>query len=478
MHVNMAYHTEYYTDEELNRKHLVKYQPLRDDGYDYHYYDFELSRWRPVQAVFQLPYDLQTLKFLDDPGDSERRVVTCKDSYRLARDGKDMLSHESLREEYLWREEMAKCGRDFEMEYISSVDKNGKITGYQSKVLCVKDDIVPGVIIGGKREYPGINGFGYIYKESKKFSKSGTHFDVVSEEQKIQEKIQDEKRQEEYRIKDSEKKKIRDGFPYRTWSKYSDYDNYYNTTRFYDTREYFKTYQDIKSGTKDDLIRMGVKPGAREFTPFEILICTLMKHECDWVHTRVDDVIGDVVRENFRLQENSTPVGCKKYTALNQYDLVFDIRVFNATFCVLWCGDGYPLEKTYGLTMEDQGYRRGFEMTEVRDEKNGIAYHTLQDVTSTNPLLRAAMGSTFRLYTDGDRVQYSAGMMHCKMSDDLIIDGNAHTINQIQDHIVLNGHLWAFSYAFPASELIDVPDEVRKKDEIPKKNEWEVTVYT
>jgi hypothetical protein len=276
-----------------------------------------------------------------------------------------------------------------------------------------------------------------------------------------------------------ESQKVRDVLRYRTWSKHSEYDKYCETTRFYDTREYFKTYQNIKSGTKDDLIRMDVKPGAGEFTPFEILICTLSEHECDWVHTRVNDEIGDVITEEFRLQENSIPVRCKKYAALNQYDLVFDIRVFNATFCVLWCGDGNPLEKKCGVNLHSyDGYRRGFEMTEIRDEKNGIAYHTLPDITSENPLLRAAMGSTFRLYTDGDRVQYSAGMMTCEMRDNLIIDGNAYTVNQIQNHILLNGHLWSPSYAFPVSELIDVPDEIRKKDEKPVDySGWKVTMY-
>ena len=57
----------------------------------------------------------------------------------------------------------------------------------KGKVCWTKADIVPGVMVIGPREHPNINSFGYFYKESRRFAKSCTYTEVMTQEELQQE---------------------------------------------------------------------------------------------------------------------------------------------------------------------------------------------------------------------------------------------------------------------------------------------------
>lgn len=265
--------------------------------------------------------------------------------------------------------------------------------------------------------------------------------------------------------KDEQKKKIRDKLPYRVWKKYLDRHKH----RFYDTREYFKTFKN-RYVTKDDIKSICLKENINidDILPYQLLIYYMLSVSgFDWMYTKVEDEINDIACELSFFQKDSEEVKCKRYISLNHYDLIFDIKVFGATFCVLWYGDGNPFEKDCGMTLEYRGNRCGFEMVDIRDENNSIIHHTFPDITLSSPLLKSC-GRSIRLYTDGNKIQYFGGLMNNEMFDSLVIDGNLYTINEIQNHILLNGHMWISSYAFPVNELVDISSEMREKDEFKK----------
>ena len=115
--------------------------------------------------------------------------MTCHDSYRLTTDPDNEPDPEEMWEEKSWRDEIVKEGA--ELDYLFNDDETayrplGLLNdekGYRAKVSWTKADIIPGVLVGGPRRCPNVNGFGYVYKESRHFGESGTFFELLTTEE-------------------------------------------------------------------------------------------------------------------------------------------------------------------------------------------------------------------------------------------------------------------------------------------------------
>lgn len=470
---------ERYDSTTINARHAVRFpEPSRETNWEY--YDFTTSSWRPVKPIDLLPYDLISFRFVDGIEDTEQEVqnscvVTCSDSYRLRRaddlqdDGpfgsggsnEVGLSHDELRDEYEWREDMVSKGTEADFEYVDSK------RAYRAKICWIKSDIVPGVITGGRRECPNVNGFGYVYKESRRLVKPGTHFPKLTHEELEREVDEKEQQRQKLKMKSEEKCKFKATLPYRCWSKYYRSENK-TFTRFYDTREYFKSLKGCPyPATKDKLIELmeehniEIKPDVvTNFKSTVADLCLFLVHEqlglgSDWV---------------YGVFHATAPTDGQWQTSpfmLRDYDFFFDIKVFGGTYAKLWCGATSPNDSDDGYSVGD--HRRGFDLTPCvklnPDGTNKAIIFTLHDVTKTNPLFRALSGSELKIYTDGSQIEYAGGIMNGTFLVERVCSLNAHTVNEIQNHILLNGHAWAPSYAFPVSELMDIPDDERPERE-------------
>lgn len=431
--------TEYYNRNEVNGRHAVFFtKPNFIEGLTY--FDFDTETWRPVEPLDNLPYGLCTYKFLDnDPNvvltcPDQLVIVTCHDSYRLSTDPDHERSISEMWEEKEWRDLIAVSGA--ELDYKTAGDG-----GYEAKVCWPKSDIIPGVITGGPRRFPNINGFGYIYKESRKFSKSGTEFPLLSSEEL--EKVKEEDRISEQRYKENKERisKLKKSLKYYVVSDPENPNRALNVS-FYDTVSHYKTLSKYPHAVTFDLVKEYLKgsdnePVVNTYTGHQLCFIALccIAQEYDLCYYKMEkDIKNDILesKENF--------------IVLDKGDVYFDIKVHNATYAYLEC-------------RSDPYYNTRFDMEKVEEKT-----WTFTDITIDNPLFKSSLGSALCIYTDGTKVEWASGVYNCSTLTDMATLSKGWRMNRIQGKILLNGDVWAPSMAV-------TEDNIKLRDE-------EVNIYS
>ena len=121
-----------------------------------------------------LPYGLCCFRLVW--GTEEKCVITCINSYRLAKEIPEDTDHDFILEEKKWRDEIVQSGAEFDWY----LEKNEEWV--KGKVCWTKADIIPGVVVIGPRKCPNMNLWGYYYKESSRFAKSCTYTKIITPE--------------------------------------------------------------------------------------------------------------------------------------------------------------------------------------------------------------------------------------------------------------------------------------------------------
>lgn len=457
------------------------------------YYDFDTKSWRPVEVIANLPYALQSYRFLDEenPGDKDC-VVTCKDSYRLkivneenydSDDSEKSVTYdmwwesvrpdtdEEMENDRGWRDDLVKEGAEFEYVSLKNMDM------VYGKVCWVKSDIIPGVLLCGHRKCPNINPFGYIYKESRRFFPIGTRLPPISDEQLEEEA----KEKDNYETRKAEKEAIvklyQKEIDYFTckehpdWPKLGGHPGIWNTLQVYDN---FSKYpheikiEDVNKWNYDKWIANEKDPEEyKEVTqnPDNMaytLLCLgsvsvasdygvcYISHEQEiqkeWkCHPSVSYTTPEA-------EENAKNKFVPATILSGQFDIYFDIVVHGATRALMWCGDGSPQNNW------NPEYNSGIPLV-----KEGELF-TFPDVVYDNPLFRACMGSKFTIYTDGDKITYKGGWLQQKERMLMVDFKNGWTVNKLQGRYLMNGHMWTPSFSFPVEDLVMVDKPVEEKD--------------
>lgn len=407
--------TDYYNCEEVNGRHLVAFQkpePIEN----LHYYDFDLKKWRPVKPIDRLPYGLCSYYFTDDTFSKDRCVVTSEDSYRLSIEP-HLIEDKYLLEEKEWRDKIVEKGAEFEYSH-----NDGRIS--RAKVAWTKADIIPGVLLCGPRKNPNIGGYGYVFKESRKLNRSGTHFEPITEEELEKEQLEKEEAARRKKEEDNIVKYWKDRLPYLIVKGYTD------TVKVYDTRPMWDTFKKYPKCV--DIEDEGL-------SAYQNCLIAIYREAKDYDACFIDD-------------EAKVKDGAARFAG---YDVFFDLHVHNATYARMRCGDSDP----------DGTHHREFTM-----EKIGDAF-TFPEITYDNPLFRATLGSTFIIFTDGDKMTYKGGII--SGAPRMVYHGleNSWTINVLQDRMLFNGHLWTPSISF---KLEDIIEGEKPKDEKPK-GRWSIS---
>lgn len=436
--------TERYSRKKLNSRHCVFFsEPTKVENL--YYYDFDTKSWRPVRPLDRLPYGLCSYVFLDEE-DEERCVVTCTNSYRLTEDSSDVPSVEEMEEERLWREELVKEGA--EMEYI-----NDDATVYRAKVIWTKSDVIPGVVTGGHRRCPNINGFGYVYKESQQFAKTGEFLPLLTQEQLDKEAEEGRLADERRAAFDNEVKDLKQRL-HRITQKGSD-----NSFTVYDTREWFRglrkyptpvTAKDVVDHVNSTSEKPITEESLGKSTNIAVmgLMTVAEDYDCCYTNVTIDIPKEMPVSPNVKYTtpeaEKEARERWEKSIYLGGFDFYFDIHVHGASYAHLWCGDGSL--KT-ALEYKD----RCFHMVGSDD-----GTFTFPDVTYNNPLHGAVMGSSLKLYTDGDTVTFNGGYVDQPPRDVLLGLENKWAISELNGRILLNGHAWTPSFSFPVEDVVQI----------------------
>ena len=433
--------TERYDRQKVNSRHCVLFsKPKIND--DLFYYDFDTHEWREVIPLDNLPYGLCIYKFVDED-DESRCVVTCRDSYRLST--KPDTDDAELEKERQWRDQIV---NGTEVEYVDP--KKG--TAQRAKVLWFKSDIIPGVVYCGPHKRPNVNGW-YIYKESLRLAKRGSHIPLLTDEELAEEQCTKEKAEERYNKWQDTVQSWKDKLPYISCEKYADSTFFMGgSVRVYDTREYWRSVkkypneitvksildwciENHKDGEKVENIEKNKEIEVYKDT---VQLCILGEA------TVAKDYEASFIRREILVPQNDQ----KPPVKLSDFDFIFDIKVHDATFAYMHCGDLDP----------NGEWGRHFDMIKVNN------VFTFPDITYENPLHQAQSGSTFWFYTDGSRITYKAGWKYMDVNR-LMAEMSNWTINELQGKLLLNGHMWAPSVSFPVEDIIEVPRPQQKNED-------------
>ncbi len=440
--------TDIYDRQTVNSRHLVAFsKPSVPEGKQLYYFDFGRSAWRKVVPLDNLPYNLCSYRFVDDDQDNDGKcVVTCHDSYRLTTDPDNEPSPDALQAQRTWRDAIVK--KDAEFEYLNVKNE----TVQRAKVCWTKADIIPGVVVCGPREFPNMNGFGYIYKESRRFAKTGTHLPLLTEEDLEKERNEEEeadRRREAFQQRvESVKRTYMKRYTLKVPTKPRHVANMYVRSHdgFCDTLPYFQTLRPYPHEITVAWIENKMRERGETDYKWNPNIST---HHCIMASILLED-------EPYDWCFATHTDHIESYNALQGADCYFDVRVTGGTYCRLHCGDS-----------DDEGnYGRDFDFV-----KDGDTW-TLPDVTIANPLFAATAGSTLRIETDGDTLTYKKGFIQFDISRIFSRVQTGWSVSHLQGRILLNGHMWMPSMSFPESEMVEIPHTQPK----PKKDDTTINV--
>lgn len=437
--------TERYDRNIVNSRHAVAFsKPTVKENL--HYFDFDNELWRRVEPLDNLPYNLCSYRFLDEP--EEKCVVTCHDSYRLTTDPDSEPDAEEMWEEKSWRDEIVK--KEAEFDYI---DNDGK--GYRAKVCWTKADIIPGVIVGGPRQCPNLNGFGYVYKESRCFDQSGSFFELLTTEELEKERQEDEVTNKQRKDLQDKIHQIKQTLSFYSRKGYEQYEILgIGSLQFYDTLPYYQTLKKFPDPITFELLKDYLKDA--ELTDQELAFVGLLtfakNYDLCYYNTQQEvqkefsvpqGVIYTTKEALERAKRDYEPSVILK---ANCCDVIFDIHVHGGTYARLHCGDYDP----------DNQWGRDFDLIKVNET------FTFPDVTINNPLSVATAGSILRVYTDGDRVTWNCGIYQPETLNIMASLCQAWRISYLQGRVLLNGNMWAPSMSFPVEDLIQVEDTLSR----------------
>ena len=457
--------TERYDRQEVNSRHAVAFSKPKAKQ-DLYYYDFDVKEWRQVIPQDNLPYGLCSYRFTDDT--EERSVVTCHDSYRLSTDPDKEPNHEHLEQERVWRDSIVREGA--EMEYTPSSGETQR-----AKVLWCKADIIPGVVVSGPRECPNINSFGYIYKESRCFTKTGTHLPIITQEQLDEEQRERAKAKKRYEEFQDHVWELKDKLPYISGKEFARGSiGMVGQVVVYDTRGWWRytvrkrpkeiTAEQLREWATEkgeDKILQQLDEGSISASQLCIYAELTFAKDFDALFVRAEQSVPQEWKKSpyvtyttaeaeERARKEWEPSCTLGSTKDSQF--LFDIQVHNATYAYMHCGDRDD---------HNQWHRR-FEMVKVGE------VWTFPEVTFDNPLHQAVSGSTYYFYTDGSHITYSAGWRCYEVNQIMNSLRNGWAVSELQDRVLLNGHLWAPSMSWPNADTVSVDrptrEEVEEKD--------------
>jgi hypothetical protein len=430
--------TDYYNLTEINSRHAVAFDKPKEDK-DQFYYDFDREEWRQVTPLANLPYGLCAYRFIDEE-DEDKCVVTCHDSYRLSTSSNPILHNHEMVYHKEWRDAIT---IDSELEYMDSSD----VVQY-AKVIRIKSDIIPGVIVCGPRKHPNVNCYGYIYKESSRFSKIGKHLPIISEDTLTKERLDKDANINRCKIKNMRIAALKKSMDYITCKKYENHSNKYVTAYVtaYDTRAWFrgldhhepmcsKKYltelleknSDICADL-DDLEVDKLKEG------FQVCIVTMIVLE------RINGTVPSTTSYASEAIPEKSEFDIRGYVNLQSSggDFVYDINVRGASYAYLWSGDADPYNE----------HNRRIDLEKVND------VFTFVTTTLTNPIHTSITGARLFIYTDGDLVTWKTGIIDGNVRNIFHGFGNTCAVSNVADRILFHGHMWSPSFSFHRDDLV------------------------
>lgn len=408
--------------KEINSRHLVAFRKKYTDSQKLYYYDFEPQAWREVVPLDPLPYNLHSYRFVDDL--DEKCVVTSTDSYRLTFDLETVPNNTTMEEERVWRKDICKDGAEFEY-----IDHTGNV--HKAQVCWCKADIVPGVVLCGPRESPNINPFGYIFKESKKLCRTGTHFPALTADEIEQERVSNEKLTKQSQEQENKITEWLNKLPLLSFkSCIGETIPGVGEVKVRDPKEFWQSLNKCKQEiTVDYVLKSGKvvdEKSVRTADNFQLTCVGLLISKTDVCYTS----------DNLNTRD-----GSEYYTLPNNWDFYFDIQVHNASYAYLYCGD----------LDDDNVWKRRFDMEQLADS---VGVYTLHDISYHNPLYRSTSGSRYYIYTDGDRITFNGGVMNTMPRYIFLSIAGKWMFNTLQGRVLLNGNLWAPSMSFPIKDMI------------------------
>lgn len=171
--------------------YLIDHVDRDAESNEFYLYDFDQLKYRACQKVDYLPYDLIKIQFIDDA----TNAITCCDSYRLAQDQNDFLEVDELNEQYQWRKQIVLKGVELDFDYNNDWIK--------VEVLCIKSDVVSGILLLAHRKTR--YALGYYYYESSRLAKSSTYTHKMTDAE-----IKEEEEMEKIAAENYQKSTIRE----------------------------------------------------------------------------------------------------------------------------------------------------------------------------------------------------------------------------------------------------------------------------
>lgn len=467
--------TEYYDRKTVNNRHSIRFPQPQDDGY--HYYDFDTQTWFRCYPQDRLPYGLCSFRL--EGKDESQSVVTCLDSYRLSKNIPKHTDHDEMLAEKEWRDDMYNTGKAYEFDW-----QLNDGTWVKGGIAWTKADIVPGVCMIGPRDHPNVNGWGYYYKESRRYAKACTHTPVIIQEELDEEKKKQEEAQERIKTRKRKvaewKKKLRRLSPKEFVHLANQGSGFSGSIGFYDLLPYYLSLKRDPNETTVESILVRMSPEDTEMTRKslkEIPTLTGLFEFVDQNSVKVKpkeekyEVVFDA-GETTPKETNHYAVrdqkGVKSFE-LNESDGFFDIRVYNATYCYLWIShNNYEDRKIEMVPVKklDSELKTVFSddlCQEVLSYEGD--YLTLEDITYDNPLFPSVMGAQLRFFTDGDRVTYKNIWIAYEPRTLFTSFENMCAISHFpsKNTVLMLGHLWQSSMSCSYDDLVDVTKKPEEK---------------
>jgi hypothetical protein len=441
--------TEYYDRQTVNDKHLVSFNiPEQKKLY---YYEFDKKDWIECYPLDNLPYNLCSFRLELKKEKKcviwktkEKCVVTCKDSYRLSETYQEHTDHKFMLAEKKWRDDIVISGAEFDW-YLEKTNEWVK-----GKVCWTKADIIPGVIVIGPRNCPNINGWGYIYKESKRFAKSCTYTKVFTQEELDEEEKQKQDAVQSINNKEKIVNEWKEKIGMKCPEKYKHLAYRCHGSGKFGIVDTLPYYQSLKryplEVTKERIAETLPIEDRQKFLEKEYPTLGLIG-----LVSKLTDGYSVCFNSNKKVPQHDKYLN-KKYVILSESDGFFNIQIHCATFAYLYCCD----------SSDDNEFNRKIELEKVNIDGKDI--FTFTDITYDNPLTPSLSGSKLTIYTDGNLVTYMNIWIDIK--ERIIIDsfGNSYAISHFPKLgcVLLNGHMWQPSMSLSYDELINIPLPVEK----------------
>lgn len=446
--------TEYYDREEVNSKHLVLFsKPKEVDGL--HYYDFDTQSWIRCYPQDNLPYGLCSYR-LEEKTENES-VITCHDSYRLSDGFPEYTNHEAMLEEKKWRDEMYEVGKGYEFDW--QLEDGEWVKG---GICWTKADIIPGVCVIGPRDCPNLNGWGYHYKESKRYAKASTYTHIITQEELDEEQRQKDEARERYLKRQQRIADWKQKLPRLCPKEYVRCANsgggLCGPIAFYDILPYYLSLKrDPNETTLESILsRMDPEDAVKireslKDNPTMIGLLGLVSQNSLKVKPKDEkyEVIfdsGECVPEISKYLKIEGKENVKSFE-LTDMEGFFDIRVHNATYCYLkW----------------KHNNREDYMINMVQKDN----YLTFEDITYDNPLFSSVKGDRLTFFTDGDKVTYKRIWMDNEPRSIFYGMENSYAISYFpsQKRVLMLGHVWQPSLGCSIDDLVPVdPKPVQEK---------------